>query len=71
MLNKEKLIDNICPPNKRFPKRFFFFKRKPEGKKGVGEARGGKGEVAFSLSPRRGRSLALPSPLSFPSRFVL
>ena len=40
MLNKEKLIDNICPPNKRFPKRFFFFKRKPEGKKGVGEARG-------------------------------
>jgi len=34
--------------------------------------RGGeKGEVAFSLSPRRGRSLALPSPLSFPSRFVL
>lgn len=43
MLNKEKLIDNICPPNKRFPKRFFFFKRKPEGKKGVGEARGERG----------------------------
>jgi hypothetical protein len=31
------------PPNKRSLKRVFFFKRKPEGKKGVGEARGERG----------------------------
>jgi hypothetical protein len=64
-------IDNICPAVwdrliQKHEEKFSFFGRKSEGKRGVAEP-GGKGEVTFSLKPRRGCSLAPPFPLFPPA----
>ena len=59
--NREKLIDNICPPI-RDPQKSFLFQEKAEGEKGGRRSQGGKGGGGFLFKPPKGALFGSPFP---------